>query len=931
MLLIDGKIRTNEVRTTKFNKETQKYDITFDKKDEPYSYNKNRIKLLENPTYVDHHSVRITHKEQKLYNIKDIFLFSDKHCTYYHIRFENDSERDYLGSELQIDHTCLNDSNITKGLEYFKRIADLCKLPDESPDELPDELPDDAEQSFLSKEKSLLSKKYEALDFVSEDSALATYLSPNEFLLKSISENNIPIFPFGCNASQYKAVKKALKNQISVIEGPPGTGKTQTILNIIANLVINQKSVLIVSNNGSATDNIFEKLNSDKYNLGFLVARLGKKENKDNFIKSQTDRYPDLSSWNNSDNLSLQQIQECLDKLKTVFDIRERLADTRIQLQNLTLEKAHFDRYISESNIEHEVRMKKSIKSSDLINLWQECLSVAEKKDTIPFWVKLKGLIKYQIFDWKFYNQDISTVIGTFQKMYYSCKTKELTNEIQSLENDLSLYRADEIMTKLTDLSMKILKNELFSRYGNRKERKHFSKDELWKTPMLFLKEYPIVLSTTFSSNTALGKDAKYDYVIMDEASQVDVATGALALSCAKNAVIVGDKKQLPTIVKGPDAKTADAIRESLGISTTYEYSESNSFLHSICKTIPDAPQTLLREHYRCHPKIINFCNQKFYDGNLVIMTEDSDEPNVLSVMRTVKGNHARGHLNQRQIDVIKYEVLPKINFEKKDIGIIAPYKDQVEELEHQISDVDIATIHKFQGREKEAIIISTVDNKITDFTDRPDLLNVAVSRAEKQLWVIVHGNDEPKDSNICDLISYINYNNCSVNTSKIYSVFDLLYTEYTKSRIAFLKGHKRISEFDSENLMYALIEDILNENGFSNFAIICHQPLNMLIRDFTLLNTEETNYAKHPKTHLDFLIYNKITKNPILAIEVDGFDNHKPGTKQSERDQMKDDILELYQIPFKRFKTNGSQEKERLTKEFKQYLEKEIKQCLEK
>ena len=49
-------------------------------------------------------------------------------------------------------------------------------------------------------------------------------------------ENYIPIFPFGCNNSQYQAVKKAMENQISVIQGPPGTGKTQTILNIIANM-----------------------------------------------------------------------------------------------------------------------------------------------------------------------------------------------------------------------------------------------------------------------------------------------------------------------------------------------------------------------------------------------------------------------------------------------------------------------------------------------------------------------------------------------------------------------------------------------------------------------------------------------------------------------------------------------------------------------
>ncbi len=75
-----------------------------------------------------------------------------------------------------------------------------------------------------------------------------------------------------------RAVNIALTNQISVIQGPPGTGKTQTILNIIANLLKDRKSVLVVSNNNSATENVLEKLS--KNGLSFLVAPLGKKRIK---------------------------------------------------------------------------------------------------------------------------------------------------------------------------------------------------------------------------------------------------------------------------------------------------------------------------------------------------------------------------------------------------------------------------------------------------------------------------------------------------------------------------------------------------------------------------------------------------------------------------------------------------------------------------
>lgn len=59
--------------------------------------------------------------------------------------------------------------------------------------------------------------------------------------------DDIPIFPFRCNNSQYQAVRRAMENQISVIQRPPGTGKTQTILNISANILMQGKTVLIVS------------------------------------------------------------------------------------------------------------------------------------------------------------------------------------------------------------------------------------------------------------------------------------------------------------------------------------------------------------------------------------------------------------------------------------------------------------------------------------------------------------------------------------------------------------------------------------------------------------------------------------------------------------------------------------------------------------
>ncbi len=80
------------------------------------------------------------------------------------------------------------------------------------------------------------------------------------------------IYPFGLNESQYQAVERAFSAQVSVIEGPPGTGKTQTILNILANILLRGQTVAVLSNNNAAVANVYEKL--EKSGLGYLVAKL---------------------------------------------------------------------------------------------------------------------------------------------------------------------------------------------------------------------------------------------------------------------------------------------------------------------------------------------------------------------------------------------------------------------------------------------------------------------------------------------------------------------------------------------------------------------------------------------------------------------------------------------------------------------------------
>ena len=894
MILIKGEIKTSEIMSCRYNEETYKWDVKFNN-GKTYSYSYLNVEKLTAPTVLDPNMYRISRDGREFFDIKAICVFRSDYESYWHICFGDGSERDYRQSDLKIVESCLNQSRSANVFEYIKQIAGLSDIRNEETGE------------------KLLAKRFEKISFVADDVALAKYLNPSSLQTGKMKREYIPIFPFGCNNSQYKAVKNAMENQVSVIQGPPGTGKTQTILNIIANILMQGKTVQIVSNNNAATENVYEKLSSPKYNLGFVVATLGSSKNKKNFVEHQDTNYPDFSSWKMEDDSSFlrESISEKSIQLKTVFDKQEELASLRNEFSRLVTEREYFNQYVEESDVNTEaVKLTTKRSSKDWMALWQECQMISEEKKAIGFLFKLKAIFKYGITDWSFYKQDIAKIITTFQAMYYRAKQAELSGEITDIEQYLNSVDQN-LIENLCNQSMAVLKNKLARKYEANRSRKIFNEDNLWKEPYEVLAEYPVILSTTFSSRNSLNSDVFYDYLIMDEASQVDIATGALALSCARNVVIVGDTKQLPNVVTDDMKAKAKAIFDNFNVNEGYQYTKS--FLQSILDIMPNVPQTLLREHYRCHPKIINFCNQKFYRGELIIMTTDNGEDDVLSVVKTVAGNHERNHYSQRQIDVIKNEIIPKYVSNPQETGIIAPYKNQVEALSREITDIDAATVHKFQGKEKESIIISTVDDEISDFADDPYLINVAVSRAKKKLILVVTGNKQDKERNIADLIDYIQYNNFEVTDSRIYSIFDYLYKQYTEERKAYLQKHKKISEYDSENLMYSLIDDILADNKYSCLDVVCHFPLNMLIKNPELLNEQECQYAMNPATHLDFLIYNRISKKPVLAIEVDGYEYHKEDTVQASRDLLKNHILEVYEIPLLRFKTNGSGEREKL------------------
>lgn len=128
-----------------------------------------------------------------------------------------------------------------------------------------------------------------------------------------------------------------------------------------------------------------------------------------------------------------------------------------------------------------------------------------------------------------------------------------------------------------------------------------------------------------------------------------------------------------------------------------------------------------------------------------------------------------------------------------------------------------------------------------------------------------------------------------------------------------YLQKHKRVSEYDSENLMYSVIQEVLSEKAFSSIGCAVHLSLATLVKNYEPLTEEERKYARNPLTHVDFLLFNQMDKQPVLAIEVDGTGFHEAGSKQAERDMKKNSILEKCAVPLLRLRTDGSGEKEKI------------------
>ena len=346
----------------------------------------------------------------------------------YNIIFNNGKQYTYAGYNVEIIESELKNKEAKNCFEYLKDIANAIGLTKNG--------------------ENILLSNYNKIDFIDSNSMLAKFISQKQPNKDYKLKQNI-VYPFGFNNSQALAVNRALSNALSIIQGPPGTGKTQTILNIIANIVMSGQSVAVVSSNNSATKNVLDKLK--KYDVDFIAAFLGNLENKQEFIKSQS-KIPNISNWE----INAEQFTELNNKLKDDYkelqeklDIQNKLALLKQEFSNVELEQKHFLEYYKTLEVKQEPRCIRNSKSSlEMLDMIFACENYEEIFhdniiikilliifEYLKFWNR-KRLILHNLIRKKKYTLDF--LKAQFQQKFYELKTQELKSEIKKLNDNLT-------------------------------------------------------------------------------------------------------------------------------------------------------------------------------------------------------------------------------------------------------------------------------------------------------------------------------------------------------------------------------------------------------------------------------------------------------------------------------------------------------------
>lgn len=504
------------------------------------------------------------------------------------------------------------------------------------------------------------------------------------------------------NTDQYIALQNAHQFSNSVIVGPPGTGKTYTITSIVADAVLHNQSVLIVSKTKQAVEVLRNMLQEDFNLKNYLIHTSGHSYKIS--LKSKIKKY--LSG------ISPRAIDRSTEtRLEDLFDKLDRL--------ELKFEK-FVKRELTITELEQDDRLH-------LFQKWRKLYLKNISEDSEKLWN---------------YFSEINELLVRIQGQVSTFTMKKIR---ENINHHAKTYRKD------LSLFLDALDSASFTEY------KRILTDVKQAN---ILKVFPVWLANLSELNSVLPLERDlFDLVIIDEATQCDVATALPALYRAKRSVVVGDPNQLRHYSFVSVQQQTNLHSEfNLPKDRIFDY-RNKSILDVFISKVPNQQQiSFLREHFRSTPSLIEFSNQHFYGGQLEVMKSTPEYANASQIAiidthgkRSEKGiNEVEAHALLKKLDelIADYTLHQSV----PSIGIVSPFSSQVSFINSLIKEkYDLALLKKFnllcgtpynfQGAERDIVLISfcVCDNTHASaflHASKAEVLNVAITRAKSFQYI---------------------------------------------------------------------------------------------------------------------------------------------------------------------------------------------------
>lgn len=645
------------------------------------------------------------------------------------------------------------------------------------------------------------------------------------------------------NLDQLLAIHNAMKYPITYVQGPPGTGKSYTIVNTIVTAFFNEKTVLLSSYNNHPLDTVVESLKTIEYHSGkmipFPVLRLGNEKVTKKSLKEIRELYENAKKWN---------------------------------VYESTLDKNRGD------------KIQRTQQLTALLKKHEEILALREQKESIESLLKVNRHLTFQT---DLQGRQLAAVEKRLREIGRVTDEEALsllTDDEQSFRTYLNFTSVkyikrlgepkNEELLKIIYMDEEKAKLEAFNAY--------LSKTENVKK---LLRIFPVVATTCISAHRLGGPEACFDMTIIDEASQCNLALSLVPILRGKNLMLVGDPQQLSPVIL-LDAKDNEALRKRYLVSEEYDYRKNSIYKTFLaCDAVSD--EILLRHHYRCDRRIINFNNIKYYNSRLNIESRTQSPTPLLMV--DVGENHSdfKNTSPREAEEIVEYVK----HHRDKEIGIITPFANQKEYIGQLLKENDLehatcGTVHAFQGDEKDVILFSlALTDRTTDRTyqwlkNNQELINVATSRAKEQLVILGSGKNlerlhrEGERDDVYELVEY-------VKTNGQYRVTP----QTPASRALGIRPYSTETEEEFLKSLNLALDNVLNNNGRCSVKkeVAISQVFQENITDSGLFYTGR----------FDFVIYEHQyggRQMPILAVELDGKE-HMTQESVRKRDEQKKKI----------------------------------------